>query len=94
MGATGGNEATGGGAGAGGLETTEALRSTSPGAAGTRTAINLGTSLTTIRSTRDSSNRVAKAMPATNSCDIAINAKAQQQIAKTGKRVAGSGFED
>lgn len=87
-----GSEAIGGGED--GLETTEEVRSTSPGAAGTRTAISFGTSLMTIRSTRDSSNLVASAMPATSNCDIAMSANAQQQIENTGTRVADGGFKD
>ena len=65
-------------------------------AAGIRTAINFGTSLITVRTSRDSSNLVASASPETNNCENAISASTQQEIAKTGGRPASGelGFSD
>jgi hypothetical protein len=85
-----GDEASGNG-GAGGRETTGDARSGSATAAGIRTTTSLGTSLITVRTSRDSSNLVANAMPATNSCDNPMSANAQQEMQKTGN---GFDFSD
>jgi hypothetical protein len=64
--------------------------------AGTVTATGFNTSFSIIRTWRESSNRVAMAIPATTTCTKAINPKTQQATGKTGnfpegERVDASG---
>ena len=85
---------TGGAGGTGGRETTD--RSSSTAGAGSRTITGLGTSFSTIRTSRDCSKRVASAIPAINNCTKPIRPRLQHASGNTGSlpAPASRGFSE
>ena len=90
----GGSSAIGRAGGVGFAGATAATGGLASVASGTRTITGLATVFSTILTFRDSSKRVAKAMPATSSCAIAINARPQSAIVNAGTFLFEDGCDD